>query len=120
MVRGQLRRVITQGVIAGGRRRVEAHLQVAEVAQRTDDAPTDLLDCGHIPTAGGARTALLAAAGAAGGGKGRLIFLYSALPVQAWINGTGHCINGEWQIEKLHYMGRRLCRIGNRLMVVHG
>jgi hypothetical protein len=52
-------------------------------------------DRGHIPTAGGARTVLLAApprsvhqpppgsagarlaAGAAGGGKGRLIFLYS-------------------------------------------
>ena len=32
---GPARRVITQGVIAGSRRRVEAHLQVAEVAQLT-------------------------------------------------------------------------------------
>jgi hypothetical protein len=71
-------------------------------------------DRGHIPTAGGARTAPLAApprsvhqpppgsagarlaAGAAGGGKGRWIFLYSALPVQTWIDGMGHRINGKW------------------------
>jgi len=50
---GQLQRVITQGVIAGGRRRVEAHLQVAEVAQLTDDAPTDLLDHGRYIGIGG-------------------------------------------------------------------
>ena len=28
--------------------------------------------------------------------KGRLIFLYSALPMQAWIDSTGHRINGKW------------------------
>ena len=37
-----------------------------------------------------------AAAGAAGSGKGRLIFLYSALPMQTWIDGMGHRINGKW------------------------
>ena len=36
------------------------------------------------------------AAGAAGGGKGRLISLYSALPMQTWIDGMGHRINGKW------------------------
>ena len=55
----------------------------------------------------------------AGGGKGRLIFLYSALPVQAWINGTSHCINGKGQIEKLRYTGRCLCRIGNGFLIIH-
>ena len=38
--------------------------------------------------------------------KASLIFLYfSALPVQASINGAGHCINGKGQIEKLRYTG---------------
>ena len=42
-----------------------------------------------------------------------------ALSVQTWIDGTGHRINREWQIEKLRHTGRRLGRIGNRLVVVH-
>jgi len=50
---GQLQRVITPEVIAGSRRRVEAHLQAAEVAQLTDDAPTDLLDPGRYIGIGG-------------------------------------------------------------------
>jgi len=39
--------------------------------------------------------------------------------VQAWINGTSHCINGTGQIEKLRYTGRCLCRIGNGFLIIH-
>ena len=41
------------------------------------------------------------------------------LPVQAWIDGTGHRIYREWQSEKMRHTGCRLCRIGNRLVIVH-
>jgi hypothetical protein len=41
---GQLRRVITQGVIACGRRSVEARLQVSQPTQRADDPPADRRD----------------------------------------------------------------------------
>src|SRR5712691_3852267 len=41
---GQLGRVITQGVIACGRSRVNARLQVSQPTQRADDPPADLRD----------------------------------------------------------------------------
>ena len=45
--------VSTQGVIACGRRRVEARLQVSQPTQRADDAPTDFLDhSGDVGIAG--------------------------------------------------------------------
>ncbi len=43
---GEFGRVITQGVIACGRSRVNARLQVSQPTQHADDAPTDLLDHG--------------------------------------------------------------------------
>jgi hypothetical protein len=39
--------------------------------------------------------------------------------MQAWINGTSHCINGKGQIEKLRYTCRCLCRIGNGFLIIH-
>jgi hypothetical protein len=39
---GEFGRVITQGVIACGRSRVNARLQVSQPTQHADDAPTDL------------------------------------------------------------------------------
>ena len=43
---GEFRSVVVQGIIACGHSHSEVRLQVSQVAQLTDDAPTDVLDHG--------------------------------------------------------------------------
>jgi hypothetical protein len=43
---GELRRIVAQGIISRGHGGIDACLQVSQVAQCTDDPPTDLLDHG--------------------------------------------------------------------------
>ena len=74
-----------------GRRRPRPHPHCGRSTHSPAGCPPRSV---HQPPPGSAGARL--AAGAAGGGKGRLIFLYSALPMQTWIDGMGHRINGKW------------------------